>query len=391
MSILSQKLLLIKNSKIDFYAILKKRKKWCVAVVLYLAVILFVHTDAWLYKTPVAKITEIHTQAKSKKKATRGETEPYYKQVITGKVLNGKWKGKTIHLTNEYSYSGVLTEKYSSGDRLLVSVNGNGSALSGSIKGLKRDVYLAALLGALVLLLLLVTKKAGIFTICSITVNAVIYVVGFSLFLAGRDILKICNVMAVAFAVGTLIFLNGFNRRMLSAVFSTLCVLVVIMGIFDAVMSISGPFDYSTMEYLGSIDNPTDIFRAEVMLAGLGAIMDVAVTIAAALGELVRKKPGISFMELFRSGREIGYDIMGTMINVLLFVFGCGLIPTFLIRMNNDVSFLTIVRLNIPTEICRFLIESIGIVLAVPISILIAALIMKCTIRRKRQPERRKI
>ena len=30
---------------------------------------------------------------------------------------------------------------------------------------------------------------------------------------------------------------------------------------------------------------------------------------------------------------------MGTMINVLLFVFGSGLIPTFLIRMNNDNRF----------------------------------------------------
>ena len=37
--------------------------------------------------------------------------------------------------------------------------------------------------------------------------------------------------------------------------------------------------DYSAMEYLGTIENPEDIFAAEVMLAGLGAIMDVAVTI----------------------------------------------------------------------------------------------------------------
>ncbi|HAX51131.1 MAG TPA: YibE/F family protein, partial [Lachnospiraceae bacterium] len=49
----------------------------------------------------------------------------------------------------------------------------------------------------------------------------------------------------------------------------------------------------------------------------------------------------------------------------------------FLIRMNNEVRFLTIVRLHIPYEICRFLIESIGIVLAIPITILIASLFMK--------------
>ncbi len=54
---------------------------------------------------------------------------------------------------------------------------------------------------------------------------------------------------------------------------------------------------------------------------------------------------------------------MGTMINVLLFVFSCGLIPMCLIRMNNDVSLITIIKLHIPCELCRFLVESRGIVL----------------------------
>ena len=39
--------------------------------------------------------------------------------------------------------------------------------------------------------------------------------------------------------------------------------------------------------------------------------MDVAVAIAAALSEIVTKRPEVTFRELFRSGREIGYDIMG--------------------------------------------------------------------------------
>ena len=68
----------------------------------------------------------------------------------------------------------------------------------------------------------------------------------------------------------------------------------------------------------GSIDNPDEIFHAEILLSGLGAIMDVAVAIAVALSEIVTKRPEVTFRELFRSGREIGYDIMGTMINVLV-------------------------------------------------------------------------
>lgn len=149
-------------------------------------------------------------------------------------------------------------------------------------------------------------------------------------------------------------------------------------------MYLYGDVDYSSMEYLGSVENPAEMFEAEVMLAGLGAIMDVAVTIAAATGELIRKKPDIKFLSLFRSGREIGYDIMGTMLSVLLFTFGSGLIPGFLIRMNNDISFLSNIRYHISFEICRFLIESIGIVLAIPISIFVSAVFLKVQVRREK-------
>ena len=94
------------------------------------------------------------------------------------------------------------------------------------------------------------------------------------------------------------------------------------------------------------------------------------------------KKTGVTFFELFKSGREIGYDIMGTMINVLLFVFGCGLIPMCLIRMNNSVRFVTIIKLHIPCELCRFFVESIGLVLAIPVSIIITSVMMKMSVKK---------
>ena len=68
---------------------------------------------------------------------------------------------------------------------------------------------------------------------------------------------------------------------------------------------------------------------------------------------------------------------MGTMINVLLFVLASGMIPMFILKMNNEIRFITLVRYHISYDICRFLIESIGIVLAIPVSVLIASIIMK--------------
>ena len=48
---------------------------------------------------------------------------------------------------------------------------------------------------------------------------------------------------------------------------------------------------------------------------------------------------------------------MGTMINVLLFVLASGMIPMFILKMNNEIRFITIIRYHIPYDICRFLIE----------------------------------
>lgn len=362
---------------------IKEKKVISIMFLIYFTAILLVFFDARLYKTPIVKITEIRTEEKEKEEGTRGGEEIHYRQFLKGIVLNGEYKKERIQLKNEYAESEVTSQKYKKYDRVFVEIREKSNALSGNIKGLKRDTGIAALLGLMILLLLIVTKKQGLRTIFTVVVNIAIYMVGFAFFLSGKDVLKICNIMVLAFSIGTLLLLNGVNKRTLASIISTLCVLTVIMGLFHLVMSNLGETDYASMEYLGSLDNPSELFEAEVMLAGLGAIMDVTATISATLGELVRKRPSIRWKELFYSGREVGYDIMGTMISVLLFTFGCGLIPTFLIRMNNEISFLTIAKLNIPFEICRFLIESIGIVIAIPISIFVSASLLKIKGRRE--------
>ena len=194
---------------------------------------------------------------------------------------------------------------------------------------------------------MMIAGKKGLLTIVTVGINIVIFTAGFLKSGDDADVVAICNKMVIFFAIATLIGLNGIHRKTWAALLSTICVLAMIMGIFDVVISHSAELDYSTMEYLGSIDNPDEIFHAEILLSGLGAIMDVAVAIAVALSEIVTKRPEVTFRELFRSGREIGYDIMGTMINVLLFVFGCGLIPMCVIRMNNSCLLYT----SLPVEL----------------------------------------
>lgn len=359
------------------------KKKWCLGIFLYILLLLFVSNDAWLYETPIAKITHTEEEKTASKKAVRGGKEIYYKQTLEAKILNGAEKGNKIVLKNTYTSSGIMGQKYYKGDKVLL--NSNGEKATNTIKTLKRDTYLVAIFGVILVLLIGITKKQGVRTIFTMIANLAIYSTGFLLYLRGHDILRVCNVLAVVFTLVTILFLTGLHRKTVAAIVSTLCVLTLIMGIFLVTMNHTEALDYSMMEYLGSTEHPEDVFVAEVLFAGLGAIMDVAVTLSAAMGELIRKKPDITMKQLYRSGREVGYDIMGTMISVLLFTFAAGLIPSFLIRMNNDVAFFTNVKSYIPFEISRFLIESIGIVSAIPISIIIASGLFKWRSRKGRE------
>ena len=357
----------------------KKRKQYCILLIIYLIVIIFTMHDAWLYHAPIAKLTEVETIESGETKSTRGTQEIEYKQSIQGIILNGKNKGKMIGASNEYTYTGMLNQKYHKGDK--VFLNGTRDHIKSGIRSLKRDTELVILLGALIILLVTIAGRQGILTIITVLVNIAIFIIGFVCAEDTSNVIGICSRMILFFAIATMVGLNGINKKTVAALVSTLLVLAIIMGMFDIVTSHTEELDYSTMEYLGSIDNPDEIFHAEILLSGIGAIMDVAVAISTALSEIVRKNPDVSFVQLFKSGREIGYDIMGTMINVLLFVFMCGLIPTCLIRMNNEIRFITIIKLHIPCELCRFFIESTGIVLTIPISILITSLVMKISVK----------
>ena len=349
----SKKMKNLSQRIIEYVMKSKKRKVYCILGLVYFLAVVFVMNDAWLYQTPIAKLTKVETRMTGEGKSTRGTKEKKYEQNIQGVVLNGKNKGKKVSFSHEYTYTGMLKQGYHKGEK--VFLNGSKDDVGSGIRGVKRDTEIVVLLGFLILLLLIVTGRHGALTVGTVIINLIIFFVGFWKCGDSSNVLSLCN---------------------------KLCVLAMIMGIFDLVMRHMEELDYSTMEYLGSIDNPDEMFHAEILLSGLGAIMDVSVAISVALSEIVRKKPDVTFFELFKSGREIGYDIMGTMINVLLFVFGCGLIPMCLIRMNNSVRFVTIIKLHIPCELCRFFVESIGIVLAIPVSIIITSVMMKMSAKK---------
>lgn len=196
-------------------------KKYLLAGI-YIIFVLFTCCNSRFYHTPLAKICSVTEKQTLSREGTRGSKEYYYTQNITARILNGSHKGEKITASNEYTSSQVQTKKYHKGDTVLLS--GSKESPGKTIRSVKRDGYLALLAGGLFFLLICITGKQGFYTIISLILNTVIFAYGFQAFTEGKNILNICNVIAVLFSLTTLICLNGIHRKnIFLSSFDTVC------------------------------------------------------------------------------------------------------------------------------------------------------------------------
>ena len=117
---------------------------------------------------------------------------------------------------------------------------------------------------------------------------------------------------------------------------------------------------------------------ASILIASLGAIMDVTMSIASAIQEIHATDRSLSRMDLFRSGISIGKDIMGTMANTLILAFMGGSLSLILLLWGYRMEFRQLINMPFMSlEIIQGLAGSIGIVLAAPLTAFVAAWFMK--------------
>ena len=366
---------------IEIKKIIKEKRKRiisiCAVIFLLMAAMVFTYNNYFLYKEDVVKITAVKNEEVYEKEGLNGEVEKYYNQEITAIIKSGEYKGKSITLNNTCSYSGVKDEGYKKGNYLFVSLSGSEDKLSANILSVKRDMYVMVLICVFILGIVIFAGKKGVLSIISIIMNIIIFTYALNEYVNGKDILKLCNLMIILFTMISLILASGINKQTVCAIISTLISVALIFIIYKITKENFEQPEYMMMEYITNPEHLDHIFMAGVLIGGLGAIMDVAISISVAVNELINKDKNISVKNLISSVKEIGYDIMGTMINVLFFTYMCGIIPMLILKIKNGYKFLSIIKFQIPFEIIRFLVGAIGIVVTIPISGFIAITILK--------------
>jgi uncharacterized membrane protein len=191
-------------------------------------------------------------------------------------------------------------------------------------------------------------------------------------------------VLVSAFATGVTVFLiAGYTRKALAATIGT-TMGVSIAGIIAIVAiklaPLSGLANADAQILLANIGAQKLDFQgllaAGVIIASLGAAMDVTVSIASATQEVYEANPAQSKRELFAHAVTIGRDIMGTMTDTLLLAYTGASLPLCLLLYNE--SGLRLLNMEIiATELSSALIGSIGLVLAIPITAIASVFLLK--------------
>ena len=203
--------------------------------------------------------------------------------------------------------------------------------------------------------------------------------------LEGRDALTVGLVGSSAIMFVVLYLAHGFSRRTTTALLGTLAGLAVTagLGVLAArsahLYGIATEENYRLAMLTGQLDGTAlrGLFLCGVVLAGLGVLNDVTITQASAVWELRGLMPTASRRELFTRGMRIGRDHIASTVYTIAFAYAGAALPVLLLLQVYRLPLLqTISSGEFAEEIARTLVGSIGLVLAIPLTTVIAVVVV---------------
>lgn len=176
---------------------------------------------------------------------------------------------------------------------------------------------------------------------------------------------------------------HGVNRKTTVAIFGTLVALVIaaiLATIFADLGHLTGlATEETTYLKLSSIDKIDfrGLVLAGMMISILGILDDITISQASVVQELKGAKEDIGFGELYKRSMQVGRDHIASMVNTLILVYTGASLPLLLLFMDHSQTLMQTVNLEfIAEEIIRTLVGSIALILAVPVTSVLAALII---------------
>lgn len=309
-------------------------------------------------------------------------------QTLTLHLLSGEFKGDTVTANNPLLGDKRRDKLFEEGDKVLSLLridNSENRIVEVRAEEFYRQDLELLLIVVFIVALILFAGKTGAKAALSFVFTALAF---WKLLLPSllRGYSPLFVSITIVFATTTVIILlvGGFSKKGLVALlgaFSGVIVTALLALLFGHYFKIPGTIqEYAdSLLYAGFTDlNLSEMLLSCIFISSAGAVMDVAMDIAAAQDELIRKAPHLSTSELIKSGINIASPVVGSMTTTLLFAYSGSFMFAFMAYMAQGVPMASIVnRGYIASEILLTMVGSFGLVLVAPITAVLGGYIFK--------------
>ncbi len=301
---------------------------------------------------------------------------PVVSQTLKVEILEGDDEGNVVIFKNDYTQLKV-------GDTFYARHQWNG--LDGTDNWSVSDPYRLDVLGYLALgfliLLFVFGGKQGVRGLASLvgSIGLIFYILVPSIYAGYNAVLISILVSSFIIILGSYIT-HGFNRTTSSAVLGMISTVLVTGATAYYVVYAAHLSGFSSeestflhMDTKGSIDMVGLLFGG-IIIGLLGVLYDIAIGQAVSVEELYAASDNSSRFSVYTRALRIGREHIGALVNTLAIAYVGASLPLILLIQSATTGVLFILNSEVfATEIVRILIGSIGLVLAVPITTLIAS------------------
>lgn len=301
-----------------------------------------------------------------------------YRGVQTLKVAmkSGSLKGQEIEVKNELSATHNIATGV--GQRLIIKVDApEGLEPYYTVFNYDRTVGISMILVMFAVFMILVGGRKGVKSMIGLCF-ALFLIIDFLLptVYHGWSPIGMGIICAFLIAVFSMLLLNGFSEKTFTAITATMTGVIlaaVFYYIFSGILHLSG-FNLEEAEELIIVQGATGLKVGQtlftgILIASLGAVMDMTMSVASALFEMKEIHPEMYMTEVFRSGISIGQDMIGTMCETLILAFAGSSITALLVMIAYGAQFNQILSSDyVAIELIHSLTGSMAVILSVPIT-----------------------
>ena len=305
-------------------------------------------------------------------------------QTLLVEVTSGQYKGETLLVTN--AVGPMYGEPAAVGQSIVMTVStySDGSHTA-SVYEYNRTPLIYLILRLFLLVTVLVGGKTGLKSILGLALTvAMLLLVFLPLLMKGWQPIPTAFLLCSLVAIACFVILGGCSKKIACACMGTIAgmALAMLFGILaQKLLHIDGlrATDAEALLQLRQTGTPVHIrglLVAVVIISALGAVMDVAMSVSSAIGELKAVNPELTARALWRSGMHIGRDMVGTMTNTLILAILGSSTVLILYLYSLDLSWHQLMSSSyIGIEIISSVSSAIGVILAVPLTALASALL----------------